>query len=230
MVNFSSELTSVPAIAKVVPAMIARGRSQGRTLWMALAALAMAGALSACAGGPLPQSSLMPSGTVSSTLPAGYSEFCGRHPELCRLPEKAPAQSLVSLTPEMEKILDSVNLRINRTVVPAADTGRAAYWEPADRGDCKTYSVRKMQALLDVGVPRQAMHVATVRTPDAQGHAVLTIDTDRGTYVLDNMSDQVKPWQALPYTYWSREAAPGHWDFPALDGKGRVVATERAQS
>ena len=97
----------------------------------------------------------------------------------------------------------------------------------ADRGDCKTYAVRKMQDLLTVGVPRQAMHVAIPRTPQAHGHAVLTVDT---SYVLDNLSDDVQPWEKLPYTYWSREAAPGRWTFPPLDPTGRIVTAANRRS
>ena len=80
-----------------------------------------------------------------------------------------------------------------------------------------------MQDLLIVGVPRQAMHVAILRTPQAQGHAVLTVDRSHGSYVLDNLSDDVQPWEELPYTYWLREAAPGQWTFPPLDPTGRII-------
>jgi predicted transglutaminase-like cysteine proteinase len=185
--------------------------------------------LSGCAG-PLAPSTQMPNGVVSSSLPPGYAEFCGRHPALCQLPEGAGPQPVVSLTPEMEQQLTSVNVRINRSVRPAADVGRTGYWEPADSGDCKTYAVRKMQDLLSAGLPRQALHVAILRTPQEQGHAVLTVDTDRGTYVLDNQSDAVQPWEKLPYTYWSREASPGQWSFPTLDSSGRIASSAKAPS
>lgn len=191
------------------------------------ALVAMAGALllSACAGGPLPASSQMPGGVVSNALPAGYAQFCGRHQELCTLPTQTTAQAVVPMTAETEKQLSQVNVSINRAIRPMADAGQVGYWEPADAGDCKTYTVRKMQALLSLGLPREALHVAIVRTPQGQGHAVLTVDTDRGTYVLDNMSDQLQPWEKLPYTFWSREAAPGQqWSFPTADGKGRIAS------
>jgi predicted transglutaminase-like cysteine proteinase len=172
----------------------------------------------------------MPSGVVSTTLPPGYAAFCGRHADLCQLPENAQASSVVSLTPQMEQQLNNVNVRINRSIHPVAEVGGTGYWEPADTGDCKTYAVRKMQDLLSAGVPRQAMHVAILRTAEAQGHAVLTIDTDKGTYVLDNLSDNVQPWEKLPYTFWSREASPGQWTFPPLDKTGRIISAANTPS
>ncbi|WP_158240603.1 transglutaminase-like cysteine peptidase [Telmatospirillum siberiense] len=215
MANHSSALTSASVIGK------------------AIVALAGALFLSACAGGPLPASSQIPGGVVSNTLPAGYAQFCGRHQELCTLPAQATtAQAVVPMTAETEKQLSQVNVSINRAIRPMADAGKAGYWEPASAGDCKTYTVRKMQALLALGLPREALHVAIVRTPQAESHAVLTVDTDRGTYVLDNMSDELQPWEKLPYTFWSREAAPGQqWSFPALDGKGRIASiVDKSQS
>lgn len=198
--------------------------SRGCRAWLAAVVMVAGAALSGCAGSPLPPSTQMPTGVVSATLPPGYAEFCGRHPNLCQLPESAQARPVVSLTPEMEQQLNLVNIRINRSIRPVAEVGGTRYWEPADTGDCKTYSVRKMQDLLSVGVPRQAMHVAILRTPEAQGHAVLTVDTDKGTYVLDNLSNDIQPWEKLPYTFWSREAAPGQWNFPTLDSHGRIVS------
>lgn len=218
-----SDLAFAVEASTVGPKAQSKGRGRGRLVW--LVAVVAAAALSGCAG-DLPKSSLMPSGVVSASLPPGYAQFCGRHPELCQLPNGAQAQeqSVVALTPDVQKQLGQVNLRINRSVRAVAQVGGIGYWEPADTGDCKTYSVRKMQALLEAGLPRQAMHIAILRTPQAEGHAVLTVDTDRGTYVLDNLSDVIRPWEQLPYTFWSREGAPGQWRIPPLDRSGRIVS------
>jgi predicted transglutaminase-like cysteine proteinase len=203
--------------------------SFGCKSWVAAVVMVAGLALSGCAG-QLSPSTQMPSGEVSTNLPPGYSEFCGRHPNLCQLPETSQAQSVVPMTPDLEKQLSLVNIRINRSVHPVAEVGGARYWEPSDTGDCKTYSVRKMQDLLSLGVPRQAMHVAILRTPSAEGHAVLTVDTTQGTYVLDNLTNDVQPWEKLPYTFWSRESTPGHWNFPTLDQTGRIISVANAHS
>ena len=33
-----------------------------------------------------------------------------------------------------------------------------------------------------------------VRDQDGEGHAVLTVKTDRGDFVLDNLTDEILPW------------------------------------
>jgi predicted transglutaminase-like cysteine proteinase len=35
-----------------------------------------------------------------------------------------------------------------------------------------------------------------VRDLNGQGHAILTVKTDRGDFVLDNLSADVRPWSA----------------------------------
>ena len=38
-----------------------------------------------------------------------------------------------------------------------------------------------------------------VRDLNGEGHAVLTVKTDRGDFVLDNLSPDVRPWSATGY-------------------------------
>jgi predicted transglutaminase-like cysteine proteinase len=42
---------------------------------------------------------------------------------------------------------------------------------------------------------------------------VLTVRTDKGDYVLDNLSDSVKLWSATPYRFLKRQASEhtGRW-------------------
>ena len=40
-----------------------------------------------------------------------------------------------------------------------------------------------------------------VRDLDGEGHAVLTVKTDRGDFVLDNLTDEIRPWNATGYIY-----------------------------
>ena len=52
-----------------------------------------------------------------------------------------------------------------------------------------------------------------MRKPDGEGHAVLTVRTDKGDFVLDNLNDAVKPWEATGYRYLKRQATnhTGRW-------------------
>jgi predicted transglutaminase-like cysteine proteinase len=55
--------------------------------------------------------------------------------------------------------------------------------------------------------------ITVVRKPNGEGHAVLTVRTDRGDFVLDNLNDSVKLWNATNYRYLKRQASnhTGRW-------------------
>jgi predicted transglutaminase-like cysteine proteinase len=42
--------------------------------------------------------------------------------------------------------------------------------------------------LIEASWPREALLLTLVRGADGEGHAVLTVTTDKGDYVVDNMS------------------------------------------
>lgn len=48
---------------------------------------------------------------------------------------------------------------------------------------------------------------------NGEGHAVLTVRTDRGDYVLDNLEPQIKPWNETSYDYLKRQSThyTGAW-------------------
>ena len=62
-----------------------------------------------------------------------------------------------------------------------------------------------------------------VRKPDGEGHAVLTVRTDDGDYILDNLSDAV---QALGSDRLPLPQAPGHQPIRAA-GCRSATATPR---
>jgi predicted transglutaminase-like cysteine proteinase len=80
-------------------------------------------------------------------------------------------------------------------------------------GNCEDYSVTKREALRKAGLPGQALRIAIVRTPNGEYHAVLTVDTDKGVLVLDNVNPSIRNWWDTPYTWLKRQAAddPLHW-------------------
>ena len=48
---------------------------------------------------------------------------------------------------------------------------------------------------------------------NGEGHAVLTVRTDRGDYILDNLINRVRLWSETGYRYLKRQAVDhtGHW-------------------
>jgi len=105
------------------------------------------------------------------------------------------------------------------------------HWDyPIDgKGDCKVYALYKRKLLVDAGFPRQALLMTVVRDLEGEGHAILTVKTDRGEFVLDNLTDEIRPWDATGYTFIKRQSQsdPNVW----LDlGGAKGVASASASA
>lgn len=77
-------------------------------------------------------------------------------------------------------------------------------WTPAlTGGDCDSYATRKMEELSSRGIPVSSMRLATAWVDHAQSgyHAVLLVDHDGQTYVLDNRYPHPMEYQMVPYKW-----------------------------
>lgn len=151
----------------------------------------------------------MPASSVTAEVPPGYISFCLRFADQCAAPAKNAPQSIV-LTPANWETLNKINLATNESLWPEDDQrhyGRAEFWTiPADGyGDCEDSALTKRKALIAAGLPEAALRIAVVVTADHERHAVLSVVTDRGDYVLDNMNDQIRAWDRTDYTWIERQ-------------------------
>ena len=67
-----------------------------------------------------------------------------------------------------------------------------------------------------------------VRDMHNEGHAILTVKTDRGEFVLDNMSDQAPAWDTTGYQSIKRQSQddPIVWlDLGGVGGPGSRMAS-----
>jgi predicted transglutaminase-like cysteine proteinase len=164
--------------------------------------------LTAAAG--LPPSSAMPAGQASAQAPAGFASFCLRFAGQCQTAPEAPAPlALDAMT--VAKIA-AVNHSVNREIRPEEDArhyGRAEYWTiPTDGyGDCDDYAVTKRAKLIAAGIPANTLRLAVAVTRRNVRHAVLTVTTTQGDYVLDSLHDEILPWTALGYQWMMRQQA-----------------------
>ena len=80
-------------------------------------------------------------------------------------------------------------------------------------GDCEDYVLLKRKMLMQAGWPREALLVTVVRDKNGDGHAVLTVKTDKGEYVLDNQIDEIRLWSDTGYRFVKRQsqADPNVW-------------------
>lgn len=153
-------------------------------------------------------SSPMPSQADAANQPAGYIGFCVRMPDQCQVPANAPLS--IAMTPAIWQTLNKVNHDVNSSIWPEDDQrhyGRAEYWTiPTDGyGDCEDYALTKRKELAEAGISVAALRVAVVIAPDQGRHAVLTVVTDQGDYVLDNLRNDILGWQQTPYVWVERQ-------------------------
>jgi len=153
--------------------------------------------------------------------PPGWSEFCAEHFSECL--NKARSPRSITVTPENWLMIIDVNEHVNEQIRPmtqAERRGRENLWSFAEdgRGDCKDYVLVKRRKLIEAGLPREALLITIVWTPQEQGHAVLMVRTDRGDFVLDNLLPNVMLWSETNYQFVERqsETDPNAWVY--IDG------------
>ena len=54
-------------------------------------------------------------------------------------------------------------------------------------GDCEDYVLLKRKMLMQAGWPRQALLITVVRDEQGDGHAVLTVKTDKGDIACEHV-------------------------------------------
>ena len=64
----------------------------------------------------------------------------------------------------------------------------------------------KRQLLVKAGLPRRAMRMTVVLDQQGAGHAVLTLRTSEGDFILDNLQTQILRWDRTGYLFVKRES------------------------
>jgi predicted transglutaminase-like cysteine proteinase len=144
-----------------------------------------------------------------TSVPYGWADFCRRYAGECDGGPLAPLD--VNLTPSAMKEIERVDKWVNAHVKPVSDMehwGVIDQWDyPTDgKGDCEDYALFKRKILIDEGFPRQALLMTVVKDEHNEGHAILTIKTNAGEFVLDNMNDEVKSWDRTGYRFVKRQS------------------------
>lgn len=164
----------------------------------------------------------------SSRAPIGWVEFCSDQPRECVNRPSAPRD--VVLTPKVWKDLVRVNKWVNETIKPVTDLeqwGVVEKWSYPDtgRGDCEDYVLLKRRMLIQAGWPREALLITVVREKNGDGHAVLTVKTDKGEFILDNQNEDILLWSATNYRFVKRQSQQDPNVWVALGDPRPTVAT-----
>ena len=190
----------------------------------ALLAMLLACPLGAYAGAANASEAFMHTGG-RTTQPVGHYEFCLHQPEECR--EVTPKQAPIQLTRKLWAAMVDVNNTVNTMVTPRTDMdiwGKEEVWSYPDRvGDCEDYVLEKRRDLMKMGVPAGSLLITVVRQHNGDGHAVLTVRTSNGDYVLDNLEPRILDWADTDYTFLKRQSERNSGAWVAIDDDRNVA-------
>ncbi|WP_412050852.1 transglutaminase-like cysteine peptidase [Hoeflea sp. Naph1] len=178
------------------------------------AILIASGVLLALPAGTFASNLSMQTGRVTSQ-PIGHYEFCKLHASECKPVKGSGAAPKV--TDYGWEVVEEINRAVNFSVMPKTDLelfGKEEVWAYPDiAGDCEDYVLLKRYMLMERGFSAADLLITVVRKPDGEGHAVLTLRTSEGDFVLDNLEDRIKNWHDTPYRYLKRQASnnSGRW-------------------
>ena len=160
---------------------------------------------------PLPDSnSLTPIAEATPTLaPFQHVRFCLRYPSDCKT---TPTESeRIDLDAETSELLMRVNQSVNKSIIPTPKSygpNLGDGWTIApDMGDCNDYAVTKRHQLLESGLPSKALRLSVVKTASGIGHLVLVVVTTKGDFVMDNLTEVIRPWQSTDYHWLKIQSA-----------------------
>jgi len=153
---------------------------------------------------------------ATTRAPIGWTDFCNENPHDC---DGKPLEARDAvLTQKSWKELVRINKYVNDHVRPMTDIdhwGVVERWSYPDDGygDCEDYVLLKRRMLLQAGFPRQALLITVVRDTKGEGHAVLTVKTDRGEFILDNQEERIMAWTETNYRFVKRQSQidPNVW-------------------
>jgi len=152
----------------------------------------------------------------SIRAPIGWLEFCSEYAPECETKPITPRD--VNLTAKAWKDMARINKWVNDTIRPITDLehwGVVERWNYPDDGygDCEDYVLLKRRMLMQAGWPRQALLITVVRDKRGDGHAVLTVKTDKGEFILDNQNHDILLWSDTGYRFVKRQSQrdPNAW-------------------
>ncbi|WLS11677.1 transglutaminase-like cysteine peptidase (plasmid) [Shinella sumterensis] len=171
---------------------------------------------------------------AATSQPIGHFEFCRRHPADCR---PTRIESPIHLTQEIWKTVVRINASVNVEIDQRSDMevwGYEDYWEYPFKGagDCDDIVLEKRRRLIEAGLPVSNLLITVVKDERGDGHAVLTVRTDRGDFILDNMKAKIFRWDETPYVYLKRQSTKhaGKWVDIAPSGPSVIANRDADQN
>ncbi|CAN1506317.1 COG3672 Predicted transglutaminase-like cysteine proteinase [Rhabdaerophilaceae bacterium] len=169
-------------------------------------------------------------GSITSP-PIGWVQFCQENSQECVSRTLAP--TTVSLDEKSWRKIVKINAEVNREIVAVTDQeqwGTPEHWSlpTTGKGDCEDYVLEKRRRLVEAGFPLNTLLITVVRDLKGDGHAVLTVKTDRGDFILDNQVGKILSWKETGYRFIKRQSDENPMRWVSLGGiDTRTVASQR---
>ncbi len=158
--------------------------------------------------------------------PIGFVRFCAENPGECR--NRNSRAKRIAMDPDRWNLLYQVNTYVNGKIAPVSDLelyGEAERWTyPVDAGDCEDYLLLKKRYLEGLGFSSEALLITVVLDEQKQGHAILTVVTDKGDFILDNRRNDITRWKDTKYAFLKRQSQTNPRQWVALV-KEKTIAT-----
>jgi predicted transglutaminase-like cysteine proteinase len=153
----------------------------------------------------------------ATAIPYGWTDFCHRQPGECSQPVLPSID--IDATSKMWNIVDRINRQVNASIEPVSNLEHWGtildHWDyPVDgKGDCKIYALYKRKLLIEEGFPRQALLMTIVKNLTGDGHTILTVKTNMGEFILDNLTNDIRLWNVTGYRFLTRQSQqdPNAW-------------------
>lgn len=146
-----------------------------------------------------------------SVPPRGFKQFCITEKDHCEIYRRAKISETIDLNALRYQELVKVNSSVNAEIQPIPENFFFASkdnWKlPLSSGDCEDFVLLKQARLIEMGWPASALLITVVDMQDGTRHAVLTVRTDSGDLILDNVTDKVLDWQNVNYRWIKRQSA-----------------------
>jgi len=139
------------------------------------------------------------------TPPPQHVKFCKNFPNHCI---RFGSLERIDLNSELVYELHYINSWVNDTIKAKVDPVNNDIWTyPVNGyGDCEDYVIKKRAHLIELGWPTSALLMTVVEDPLGRGHAVLTVRTKQGDFILDNMTSEIKLWNETGYKFYYRQS------------------------
>ncbi len=172
----------------------------------------------------------MQTGRITSQ-PIGHYRFCQSHESECAA--NAPAAAAPKITEFGWNLVKQINSSVNQAIVPMTDEdvyGRDEVWAyPGEAGDCEDFALLKRKELIANGFAEANLLITVVRKLDGEGHAVLTLRSASGDYILDNLDNDVKLWSQTSYRFLKRQASSDAGRWVTIENGGDIIVGAVAQ-